>query len=147
MMTAAVLGASSATLVLTSALGAAAAPAAPEDSGNGTSALSGNLLQLPLNIPVTVCGNTISILGLEPLSSGANNGCKHAAQPQDTAPVGGVAGGAVDGVAGGAIGDVAGGVADGAVDGVAGGVAGGAAEGVADGLAGAGLAPDDLLLF
>ncbi|RMB80582.1 chaplin [Streptomyces shenzhenensis] len=139
-MTAAVLGASSASLVLTSALGAAAAPAAPGDSGNGTSALSGNLLQLPLNIPVTVCGNTISILGLEPLSSGANNGCKHAAQPQDTAPVGGVAGGAVDGVAGGAIGDVAGGVV--------GGVAGDAADGVADGLAGGvvgDLAPDDLL--
>ncbi|MGI5444065.1 chaplin family protein [Streptomyces shenzhenensis] len=135
-MTAAVLGASSASLVLTSALGAAAAPAAPGDSGNGTSALSGNLLQLPLNIPVTVCGNTISILGLEPLSSGANNGCKHAAQPEDTAPVGGVAGDAVGGVAGGAVGDVAGGVA------------GDAAGGVADGLAGGvigDLAPDDLL--
>ncbi|WP_369228737.1 chaplin family protein (plasmid) [Streptomyces sp. R39] len=96
MMTAAALGASSASLVLTSALGAAAAPAAPEDSGTGSSALSGSLLQLPLNIPVTVCGNTISVLGLEPLSSGADNGCTHSAQPKSTD----TGGGAVDGLAG-----------------------------------------------
>lgn len=137
MMTAAVLGASSASLVLTSALGAAAAPAAPEDSGNG-SVLSGNLLQLPLHIPVTVCGNTISILGLEPLSSGSGNGCTPAAKPQDTDPVGGAVGGVLGGVAGGA--------ADG---GVLGGVAGGAADGVADVVPpiGAAPAPDDLVLF
>ncbi|MER6529086.1 chaplin family protein [Streptomyces sp. NPDC001508] len=138
MMTAAVLGASSASLVLASALGAAAAPAAPEDSGTG-STLSGSLLQLPLNIPVTVCGNTISILGLEPLSSGSDNGCKHAAQPQETVPVGGVAGGGADG---GALGGVAGGVADG-------GALGDVAGGVADALPGTGAAPapDDLFLF
>ncbi|MFF0226924.1 chaplin family protein [Streptomyces sp. NPDC004629] len=134
-MTAAVLGASSASLVLTSALGAAAAPAAPEDSGTG-SALSGSLLQLPLNIPITVCGNTISILGLEPLSSGGDNGCKHAAQPQDTDPLGGVVGGVAGGVAdGGALGGVAGGVADVLPD-----------AGTAPALAPV-PAPDDLFLF
>lgn len=93
MMTAAVLGASSASLVLTSALGAAAAPAAPEDPGTGSSALSGNLLQLPLHIPATVCGNTISVLGMEPLSSSADNLCTRPAQPQDTHTTGGAAGG------------------------------------------------------
>ncbi|MGW3953683.1 chaplin family protein [Streptomyces sp. NPDC004752] len=131
MMTAAVLGASSASLVLSSALGAAAAPAAPEDSGTGTSALSGSLLQLPLNIPVTVCGNTIGILGLEPLSSGSDNGCRHSAQPQGTDAADPAVGGAVDGVADG--------VAGPAIDGVAGGLVGDAAD--------PGTNPEDLFLF
>lgn len=40
--------------------------------------LSGNLLQLPVNAPVNVCGNTVSVIGV--LNSAAGNRCVNADQ-------------------------------------------------------------------
>ncbi|MET7284472.1 chaplin [Streptomyces sp. NPDC005573] len=60
-------------LVLTSAAVAAvagAAGAASADSGAGAAAaqspgvLSGNAIQVPIHVPVNVCGNTIDVIGL-----------------------------------------------------------------------------------
>ncbi|MFE6825968.1 chaplin ChpG [Streptomyces sp. NPDC057690] len=60
-------------LVLTSVAAAAVAGAsgiAAADSGaNGVAAhspgvLSGNVVQVPVHIPVNVCGNTINVIGL-----------------------------------------------------------------------------------
>ncbi|MDN3025993.1 chaplin family protein [Streptomyces sp. S.PB5] len=73
MTKAAVLGAASASLILSGAMGAAAAPA--EDPAPGTSALSDNLLELPVTIPITVCGNAISILGPAPMVTLSGGEC------------------------------------------------------------------------
>lgn len=40
--------------------------------------LAGNLLQLPVNTPVNVCGNTVSVIGV--LNSATGNRCTNAAQ-------------------------------------------------------------------
>ncbi|MEY9997957.1 hypothetical protein ABIE67_010076 [Streptomyces sp. V4I8] len=55
MKTAAALGVTSVSLILAGASGAAAADGP---------ILSGNVLQAPVNIPVDVCGNTVSVVGL-----------------------------------------------------------------------------------
>ncbi|MCP2308674.1 MULTISPECIES: chaplin [Kitasatospora] len=49
--------------------GAGAAAAHGGASAEGVAAgspgvLSGNLIQIPVNVPVNVCGNTISVIGL-----------------------------------------------------------------------------------
>ncbi|MEU5090986.1 chaplin [Streptomyces sp. NPDC021356] len=60
-------------LVLTSAAAAAVAGgagiAAADSGANGVAAhspgvISGNVIQIPLHVPVNVCGNTIDIIGL-----------------------------------------------------------------------------------
>ncbi|MFF4268966.1 chaplin [Streptomyces sp. NPDC001536] len=60
-------------LVLTSAAVAAVAGgagiAAADSGANGTAAhspgvLSGNVVQVPIHIPVNVCGNTVNVIGL-----------------------------------------------------------------------------------
>jgi hypothetical protein len=60
-------------LVLTSAAVAAVAGgagiAAADSGANGTAAhspgvLSGNVVQVPVHIPVNVCGNTVNVIGL-----------------------------------------------------------------------------------
>lgn len=49
------------------------------DSGAGAAAvgspgvLSGNVLQVPIHIPVNVCGNTVNVIGL--LNPAFGNGC------------------------------------------------------------------------
>ncbi|MFC9944665.1 chaplin [Streptomyces pratensis] len=59
------------------ALGAAAPAMA--DAGAGAVAshspgvLSGNVVQVPINIPINVCGNTISVIGL--LNPAFGNAC------------------------------------------------------------------------
>ncbi|OEJ95088.1 chaplin [Streptomyces thermolilacinus] len=47
----------------------AAAPAVADASANGAAVgspgvLSGNVVQVPIHIPVNICGNTINIIGL-----------------------------------------------------------------------------------
>ncbi|MFJ1702559.1 chaplin [Kitasatospora sp. NPDC088346] len=37
--------------------------------------LSGNLIQVPVHVPVNVCGNTISVIGL--LNPAFGNGCQN----------------------------------------------------------------------
>nr|BFD84773.1 chaplin ChpG [Streptomyces sp. Xyl84] len=60
-------------LVLTSAAAAAVAGgagiAAADSGANGVAAhspgvISGNVIQVPIHVPVNVCGNTIDIIGL-----------------------------------------------------------------------------------
>ncbi|MEW2295701.1 chaplin [Streptomyces sp. NPDC006743] len=60
-------------LVLTSAAAAAVAGgagiAAADSGANGVAAhspgvISGNVIQVPIHVPVNVCGNTINVIGL-----------------------------------------------------------------------------------
>ncbi|MFI2642218.1 chaplin [Streptomyces sp. NPDC018610] len=46
--------------------------------------LSGNTLQLPVHIPVNVCGNTVNVVGL--LNPAAGNHCANASAGEDRAP-------------------------------------------------------------
>ncbi|MFJ4692104.1 chaplin [Streptomyces sp. NPDC088766] len=60
------------------ALGGAAAPAFADSGANGAAVgspgvLSGNVVQVPIHIPVNVCGNTINVLAL--LNPSAGNVC------------------------------------------------------------------------
>ncbi|MBC2906116.1 chaplin [Streptomyces cupreus] len=55
-----------------------AAPAFADVDANGAAAnspgaLSGNVLQVPLHVPVSACGNTVDIIGL--LNPAFGNGC------------------------------------------------------------------------
>ncbi|MGW0209884.1 chaplin [Streptomyces sp. NPDC003233] len=69
-------------LVLTSvaaaAIGGAAGLAAADSGANGTASnsagvLSGNTAQLPVHVPVGVCGNTVDVIGL--LNPAFGSGC------------------------------------------------------------------------
>lgn len=60
------------------ALGGAAAPAFADSGANGAAigspgVLSGNVVQIPIHIPVNVCGNTVNIIAL--LNPSAGNTC------------------------------------------------------------------------
>lgn len=46
--------------------------------------LSGNLVQLPVHVPVNVCGNTVSVIGV--LNSAAGNGCANGTPGGDGHP-------------------------------------------------------------
>lgn len=51
------------------ALGTAAAPALADSGAQGGAAnspgvISGNVIQVPVHVPIQVCGNTIDIIGL-----------------------------------------------------------------------------------
>ncbi|MEV6024303.1 chaplin [Streptomyces sp. NPDC052036] len=55
-----------------------AAPAMADSGAEGSSTgspgiASGNVIQVPVDIPVNACGNTASVLGL--LNPAANNAC------------------------------------------------------------------------
>ena len=57
---------------------AAALPAFADSAGDGSAVgspgvVSGNTLQLPVHVPVNVCGNTVNVVGL--LNPAAGNGC------------------------------------------------------------------------
>ncbi|GAA3782135.1 chaplin [Streptomyces chiangmaiensis] len=69
-------------LALTSVAAAAVAGTAgiaAADSGasgateNSPGVLSGNVLQVPVHVPVNVCGNTVSVIGL--LNPAVSNSC------------------------------------------------------------------------
>jgi LPXTG-motif cell wall-anchored protein len=49
--------------------------------------ISGNTIQLPVHIPVNVCGNTVSVVGL--LNPAAGNRCANASAGRDRTPSGG----------------------------------------------------------
>ncbi|MFG2823191.1 chaplin [Kitasatospora sp. NPDC048365] len=64
-------------LVLAGA-GAAAAHGGASAAGvatNSPGVLSGNLIQVPVHVPVNVCGNTISVIGL--LNPAFGNNCQN----------------------------------------------------------------------
>ncbi|MFH9858361.1 chaplin [Streptomyces sp. NPDC017202] len=55
-----------------------AAPAFADSGANGTAigsggVLSGNVIQVPIHIPVNVCGNSVNVIGL--LNPAAGNVC------------------------------------------------------------------------
>jgi hypothetical protein len=62
-------------------LGGAAAASANGASAEGVATnspgvLSGNLIQIPVHIPVNVCGNTVNVIGL--LNPAFGNSCANA---------------------------------------------------------------------
>lgn len=72
------------------ALGAAA-PAMADSGASGSATgspgvLSGNVIQVPIDIPVNVCGNTVNVLGL--LNPAANNSCSNGGAPRGGTAVG-----------------------------------------------------------
>ncbi|WP_431982366.1 chaplin [Streptomyces qinglanensis] len=62
-----------AALVLGGASAAAADAGAQGGAANSPGVLSGNVVQVPVHIPVQVCGNTIDVIGL--LNPAAGNKC------------------------------------------------------------------------
>ncbi|MFC9747763.1 chaplin [Streptomyces niveus] len=72
-----VLATSSAALLLAGAGMASAGGASAEGAAtNSPGVLSGNLVQIPVHIPVNVCGNTINVIGL--LNPAFGNTCVNA---------------------------------------------------------------------
>ncbi|MEV8413720.1 chaplin [Streptomyces niveus] len=72
-----VLATSSAALLLTGAGMASASGASAEGvAANSPGVLSGNLVQIPVHIPVNLCGNTINVIGL--LNPAFGNTCVNA---------------------------------------------------------------------
>ncbi|MFF3148446.1 chaplin, partial [Streptomyces sp. NPDC057927] len=62
---------------------AVAMPAHADASADGGTAaspglISGNTLQLPVHVPVNVCGNTVNVAGL--LNPAAGNGCANVSE-------------------------------------------------------------------
>ncbi|GAA3044479.1 chaplin [Streptomyces glomeratus] len=62
-----------------------ALPAHADSAANGTDAgspglISGNSIQLPVHVPVNVCGNTVNVLGL--LDPAAGNACVNQGTPR-----------------------------------------------------------------
>ncbi|KJK54716.1 chaplin, partial [Saccharothrix sp. ST-888] len=61
---AAVLAGAAASLVLAGAGVANASASANGTATNSPGVLSGNLVQIPVHVPVNVCGNTVNVIGL-----------------------------------------------------------------------------------
>ncbi|MFH8441661.1 LAXTG-anchored chaplin ChpB [Streptomyces sp. NPDC018026] len=84
--------------------------AGAEGSAAGSPGLiSGNTVQLPVDVPVDVCGNTVNVVGL--LNPAAGNGCADSGEPgasdqgashRAAGASGGTSGGASGGTSGGA---------------------------------------------
>ncbi|MET9409833.1 chaplin [Streptomyces sp. NPDC002935] len=71
---------------------AATMPAHADSAADGTAAgspglISGNTVQLPVHVPVNVCGNTLNVTGL--LNPAAGNRCAHRSDGDGVAPSGG----------------------------------------------------------
>ncbi|MFG1806844.1 chaplin family protein [Streptomyces sp. NPDC049040] len=65
--------------VLASAGYAQADAAAGGDAKGSPGVLSGNLVQVPVHVPVNVCGNTVNVIGL--LNAAAGNTCANVSSP------------------------------------------------------------------
>ncbi|MCW8120441.1 LAXTG-anchored chaplin ChpB [Streptomyces anthocyanicus] len=79
--------------------------AGAEGSAAGSPGLiSGNTVQLPVDVPVDVCGNTVNVVGL--LNPAAGNGCADSGEPgasyQAAGASGGTSGSATEATSGGA---------------------------------------------
>ncbi|MFB7663289.1 chaplin [Kitasatospora sp. NPDC056138] len=59
-----VLAGAAGALVLGSAGAASASANASGVATNSPGVLSGNLIQIPIHIPLNICGNTVSVVGL-----------------------------------------------------------------------------------
>ncbi|MFB7665792.1 chaplin [Kitasatospora sp. NPDC056138] len=60
----AVLSIAAAGLVLGSAGAASASASAEGVAANSPGVLSGNLIQVPVHVPINLCGNSIDVIGL-----------------------------------------------------------------------------------
>ncbi|WP_438297007.1 chaplin [Streptomyces sp. HUAS TT7] len=66
-------------LAATAVMGTAGAAAANEpppivgQANNSPGVLSGDVIQIPIHVPVNVCGNSIDVIGL--LNPASNNSC------------------------------------------------------------------------
>ncbi|MFF8771403.1 chaplin [Kitasatospora sp. NPDC015120] len=77
---AAVLSAAAAGLVLGAAGGAAASAGAEGVAAGSPGVISGNQLQVPVHIPVNLCGNSINLIGV--LNPAFGNTCINGEAPQ-----------------------------------------------------------------
>ncbi|MFB7472333.1 chaplin [Kitasatospora sp. NPDC056184] len=77
---AAVLSAAAAGLVLGAAGGAVASSGAEGVAANSPGVVSGNQLQVPVHVPINLCGNSINIIGV--LNPAFGNTCINADAPQ-----------------------------------------------------------------
>ena len=59
-----VLGAAAGALVLAGAGAASASSGAEGVAAGSPGVLSGNLIQVPVHVPVNLCGNSVSVIGL-----------------------------------------------------------------------------------
>ncbi|MEW1912603.1 chaplin [Kitasatospora sp. NPDC085895] len=74
--TALALAAAAGTLVLGAAAGPASASAGAEGlATNSPGVLSGNVIQIPVHIPVNVCGNSIGVVSI--LNPATGNACSN----------------------------------------------------------------------
>ncbi|GAA4853997.1 chaplin [Kitasatospora sp. NPDC048365] len=76
---AAVLSAAAAGLVMTAAGVANAGAEAQGVATNSPGVLSGNLIQVPVHVPVNVCGNSVDVVGL--LNPAFGNSCANVDAP------------------------------------------------------------------
>ncbi|MCU7826321.1 chaplin [Kitasatospora sp. DSM 101779] len=75
--TALALAAAAGTLVLGAAAGTASASAGADGlATNSPGVLSGNVIQIPVHIPVNVCGNSIGVVSI--LNPATGNACANA---------------------------------------------------------------------
>ncbi|WP_330175300.1 chaplin [Streptomyces sp. NBC_01498] len=73
---AAVLATSSTALLLAGAGMASADAGAEGVAANSPGVLSGNLIQVPVHVPINLCGNTVNVIGL--LNPAFGNTCVNA---------------------------------------------------------------------
>ncbi|MFE6870025.1 chaplin [Kitasatospora sp. NPDC057692] len=78
---AAVLSAAAAGLVLGAAGGAVASSGAQGVAAGSPGVVSGNQLQIPVHIPVNLCGNSINLIGV--LNPAFGNTCINADAPKE----------------------------------------------------------------
>jgi len=78
---AAVLSAAAAGIVLAGAGVANAGASAEGVATNSPGVLSGNLVQVPVHVPVNVCGNSVDVIGL--LNPAFGNSCANVDVPEE----------------------------------------------------------------
>ena len=78
---AAVLTAAAAGLLLAGAGGAAASSGAEGVAAGSPGVLSGNLIQVPVHVPVNLCGNSVNVVGL--LNPAFGNTCANVELPPE----------------------------------------------------------------
>jgi hypothetical protein len=78
---AAVLSIVAAGLVVGAAGGAAASSTAEGVAAGSPGVLSGNLVQVPVHVPVNLCGNSVNVIGA--LNPAFGNSCANVEIPQD----------------------------------------------------------------
>ncbi|WP_371480931.1 chaplin [Kitasatospora sp. NBC_00315] len=78
---AAVLTAAAASLVLGGAGAAAASSGAEGVAAGSPGVLSGNLIQIPVHVPVNLCGNSVNVIGA--LNPAFGNTCANVDMPHE----------------------------------------------------------------